>query len=276
MNCREALELLGETLADDPGSPVGWRLKLHLWCCRHCRHIFVVSNDDSIGTGGFPRPSGRISHGPRRPGCRDHGPDAQSALFTGRKVTVMVTPILTREQMLRVCGQARGWVQPEECVWLFETASRIRSGGTWVEVGYGRRIAAGSFVGGRVDLVLVRGASVRRYRGFTAPSVTSTGRASLPATLASIQTQRLLEGDEMLLVHDGQAGVQSIIAWAIVGRPGLKQSTIASRIGTLIPPTAIRRAIPNSRSACLKRIGVIGRWPQRPKSVRSPVRTKAS
>ena len=40
MNCRDALELLGETLADDPGSPVGWRLKLHLWCCRNCRRYF--------------------------------------------------------------------------------------------------------------------------------------------------------------------------------------------------------------------------------------------
>jgi hypothetical protein len=40
VNCRDALELLGETLADDSGSKVGWRLKLHLWCCRNCRRYF--------------------------------------------------------------------------------------------------------------------------------------------------------------------------------------------------------------------------------------------
>ena len=41
MNCREALELLDECLdggpASVPGSRPGWRLKLHLWCCRNCR-----------------------------------------------------------------------------------------------------------------------------------------------------------------------------------------------------------------------------------------------
>ena len=40
MNCREALELLGESLAEGPDSLIGWRLKLHLWVCRHCRRYF--------------------------------------------------------------------------------------------------------------------------------------------------------------------------------------------------------------------------------------------
>ena len=39
MNCREALELLDECLDGGPGSRAGWRLKLHLWCCRHCRRF---------------------------------------------------------------------------------------------------------------------------------------------------------------------------------------------------------------------------------------------
>ena len=40
MNCREALELLDASLDDDPGAQGGWRLALHLWCCRHCRRYF--------------------------------------------------------------------------------------------------------------------------------------------------------------------------------------------------------------------------------------------
>lgn len=41
MNCREALELLDESLEGVPAHGVGWRLKLHLWCCRNCRRYFA-------------------------------------------------------------------------------------------------------------------------------------------------------------------------------------------------------------------------------------------
>ena len=40
MNCRQALELLDDCADRGPRSRVGWRLKLHLWCCRHCRRYF--------------------------------------------------------------------------------------------------------------------------------------------------------------------------------------------------------------------------------------------
>lgn len=38
MNCREAVELLAEHGAGEPAPTAGWRFKLHLWCCRHCRN----------------------------------------------------------------------------------------------------------------------------------------------------------------------------------------------------------------------------------------------
>src|SRR5436190_4368849 len=248
----------------------------------------------------------------------------------------MAKPKLTREQMLQVCGQVQGWVQPEECVWLFEAASQIRPGGSWVEVGYGqgrsflaaglglsegcRLIAVGqnqedlppdpvremfaeqreitlqrlhehrpdleivmtsgdppnplpNVADGPIDFVFVQashnpgwiasqlktwssritaqgclsgyGWGRQEWRGLTRavaeslPGVSSgagsiwswkpptplevtpetprlsvivatTGRDSLPATLASIRAQRLVDGDEVLLVHDGEAGIQSI------------------------------------------------------------------
>lgn len=50
--------------------------------------------------------------------------------------------------------------------------------------------------------------------------VATTGRASLAKTLASIRSQRLLEGDEVLLVHDGEPGIQAIIAWDQARLPG--------------------------------------------------------
>src|SRR5260370_773185 len=50
--------------------------------------------------------------------------------------------------------------------------------------------------------------------------VTTTGRASLQETLASIRSQRLIEGDEVLLVHDGEAGATTVAAWDQAGLPG--------------------------------------------------------
>lgn len=50
--------------------------------------------------------------------------------------------------------------------------------------------------------------------------VATTGRASLPKTLASIRSQRLLDGDEILLVHDGEAGAPAVIAWNQARLPG--------------------------------------------------------
>jgi predicted anti-sigma-YlaC factor YlaD len=38
VNCREALELLDDSLDGTLQARAGWRLKLHLWICRHCRH----------------------------------------------------------------------------------------------------------------------------------------------------------------------------------------------------------------------------------------------
>jgi hypothetical protein len=50
--------------------------------------------------------------------------------------------------------------------------------------------------------------------------VRTTGRASLAATLESIRAQRLLDGGEVLLVHDGEPGVHAVIAWNQAGLPG--------------------------------------------------------
>lgn len=42
MNCREAIEILGKSLGESTDGTlaprIGWRLNLHLWCCRHCRN----------------------------------------------------------------------------------------------------------------------------------------------------------------------------------------------------------------------------------------------
>lgn len=38
MNCREAIELLDDSLDGEPGPHGGWRLQLHLWCCSNCRN----------------------------------------------------------------------------------------------------------------------------------------------------------------------------------------------------------------------------------------------
>jgi glycosyltransferase involved in cell wall biosynthesis len=50
--------------------------------------------------------------------------------------------------------------------------------------------------------------------------VTTTGRATLPATLASIKSQRLIEGDEILLVHDGEPGAATVATWDEANLPG--------------------------------------------------------
>jgi hypothetical protein len=50
--------------------------------------------------------------------------------------------------------------------------------------------------------------------------VATTGRETLTRTLASIRSQRLLEGDEVLLVHDGEAGARTVIAWNQSQLPG--------------------------------------------------------
>src|SRR5205814_50487 len=50
--------------------------------------------------------------------------------------------------------------------------------------------------------------------------VTTTGRASLQETLVSIRSQRLIEGDEVLLVHDGEAGAAAVAAWVQARLPG--------------------------------------------------------
>lgn len=41
MNCREALELLDDSLDGTLQARTSWRLKLHLWICRHCRHYLA-------------------------------------------------------------------------------------------------------------------------------------------------------------------------------------------------------------------------------------------
>lgn len=41
MNCREALELLDDSLDGTLPARGGWRLKLHLWICRHCRRYLA-------------------------------------------------------------------------------------------------------------------------------------------------------------------------------------------------------------------------------------------
>jgi len=40
VNCREALELLDDSLDSTHPARAGWRLRLHLWICRHCRRYF--------------------------------------------------------------------------------------------------------------------------------------------------------------------------------------------------------------------------------------------
>lgn len=37
MNCREALEHFGYHVDGELGTVARWRLRLHLWVCRHCR-----------------------------------------------------------------------------------------------------------------------------------------------------------------------------------------------------------------------------------------------
>lgn len=39
MNCREALELMGDHADGDLGVTTRWRLRLHLWICRNCRRF---------------------------------------------------------------------------------------------------------------------------------------------------------------------------------------------------------------------------------------------
>ncbi|HEY2252846.1 MAG TPA: glycosyltransferase [Planctomycetaceae bacterium] len=247
--------------------------------------------------------------------------------------------------MLSICGEAPGWVKPEECLWLFEAAAQIKPEGAWVEVGYGPGrsfLAAGlglpegcrligviqpqenlpqhaadpgstapcertvnrlrelrpdldiTVVGGdsqsalpniaadSIACVFVQAsrnpawiaAQLQTWQSRITPQgclsghgwgrpewhgltravaeslpgvssgagsiwtwkpvsplaaadtprlsviVTTTGRDSLPATLASIRAQRLLDGDEVLLVHDAEAGIKSIIAWDQAQLPG--------------------------------------------------------
>jgi hypothetical protein len=50
----------------------------------------------------------------------------------------MNDPVVSREQMLHVCGQASGDLRPYECIWLYEAAARLRPGGHSVELGYGQ------------------------------------------------------------------------------------------------------------------------------------------
>ena len=38
MNCREVIALLDDSLGGELSPSVGWRLKLHLWCCSNCRN----------------------------------------------------------------------------------------------------------------------------------------------------------------------------------------------------------------------------------------------
>jgi hypothetical protein len=253
---------------------------------------------------------------------------------------------MTQDDMLRVCGQVPGWIQTDECVWLFEAASRLKAGQSWVNlapwqgrsllaaglglpadcrlisVGYllelpeklsstihpaeesvrnlnrlrelrpelaidasagdlpdasdqiddatinvvfidgcrdyesvsrqieawRPKIAAGGRLAGhgygRSDGLGVTRAVALSLPGvssgmgtiwtWTPPAptaenavlprlsviVTTTGRATLPATLASIKSQRLIEGDEILLVHDGEPGAATVATWDEANLPG--------------------------------------------------------
>lgn len=40
MNCREAVELLGDEVDGSLGLLQRWQLRLHVWMCRHCRNYF--------------------------------------------------------------------------------------------------------------------------------------------------------------------------------------------------------------------------------------------
>ena len=253
---------------------------------------------------------------------------------------------MTQDDMLRVCGQVPGWIQTDECVWLFEAASRLNAGQSWVNLGpwQGRSLLAAGlglpsdcrfmsvgyllelpeklsstihpaeesvrninrlrelrpelaidvsagdmpdaadqiddasmsvvFIDGCRDYESVSrqieawrpkiaaggrlaghgygrndGLGVTRAVALSLPGVssgmgtiwtwtppappvesavlprlsvivTTTGRATLPATLASIKSQRLIEGDEILLVHDGEAGAATVVAWDKANLPG--------------------------------------------------------
>jgi hypothetical protein len=253
---------------------------------------------------------------------------------------------MTQEQMLQICGQVPGWIQTDECVWLFEAAARLARGQSWVNVGpwQGRSFLAAGLglpkgsslkcvdshpgtaenlspairpaeesvrnidrlrelrpeltidraVGAMPDaartvcdaslsIVFIDGcrnfesvsAQIQAWRSkiaaggrlvghgyglgnglgvtravvqllpgvasgmgtiwtWTPPAplqdaatlprlsviVATTGRPSLATTLASIKSQRLLGGDEVLLVHDGQAGAAAVAAWDQAELPG--------------------------------------------------------
>jgi hypothetical protein len=248
--------------------------------------------------------------------------------------------------MLQVCGQVPGWIQTDECVWLFEAASRLTPGQSWLNAGpwQGRSFLAaglalpeGCSLKGvdsplgiaeklsstirpaeesvrnidrlrelRPDLTIDRAAGampdaalgirdaslgavfIDGCRDFESVStqivawrpkivkggrlaghgyglgnslgvtravvellpgvssgmgtiwtwtpssppsetvalprlsviVATTGRPSLAATLESIKSQRLLEGDEVLLIHDGQVGAATVAGWDQAGLPG--------------------------------------------------------
>ncbi len=40
MNCREAIELLGDEVDGSLGLLQRWRLSVHVWMCQHCRNYF--------------------------------------------------------------------------------------------------------------------------------------------------------------------------------------------------------------------------------------------
>ncbi|MBI3865203.1 MAG: glycosyltransferase family 2 protein [Planctomycetia bacterium] len=258
----------------------------------------------------------------------------------------MNVPSVTREQVLQECGRVAGDLRPFECAWMYETAARIKPGGTWVEAGFAltrsflaaglglprgavlrgltcscgpapasaaaipteaeslRTVArlrelrpdldirvndgnllpsADKIAPGLVDVVYVQeshdggwiAAQIEFWRPRLVPGgrlmgfgfgrlewpavtravveslpgastgigavwawtpeppldeavelprlsviVASTGRPTLTKTLASIRAQRLLQGDEVLLVHDGQPAAQTVIAWDQARLPG--------------------------------------------------------
>jgi hypothetical protein len=40
VNCREAIELLGDDVDGSLGLLQRWRLRVHVWICQHCRNYF--------------------------------------------------------------------------------------------------------------------------------------------------------------------------------------------------------------------------------------------
>jgi Putative zinc-finger len=40
VNCREAIELLGDEVDGSLGLMQRWRLRVHVWMCEHCRNYF--------------------------------------------------------------------------------------------------------------------------------------------------------------------------------------------------------------------------------------------